>query len=234
MPRNCEKARPNLVDQIVCVDRHQGSGYSDFVVDWQQARTKLELQEPRMEVNGTSPYINQPTENLVTDLEELIRQRGDLSESSRVIEAFIEFKYICQQPPAIVEYIHKKTDTLNPEAGFTRDQIKLHMFSTVARSSSTWGTIQAEAALLNLAGDHEIAAIINANAMNETGDKHHRPHSLLLFDCFDVVGEALHLEALSPASYHLARQIHRLRQARNDSQLSDIKEIQNYLQHNEV
>jgi len=229
MLRASENAKSNPIDQGIRVDRPENFGAPDFVALREQARTEHQPRVLSTKEKGTSPYINQPTEKLVTDVEEVVDRRGDLRECGKVAAALAGFKLICRKPPAIVKYIRNKTDTANPEAGFTRDQIKLHMLATVARSSSTWGTIQAESALLSLAGDHDFAATINSNAINETGDKAHRPHPLLLFDCFDVVAKALNLDALRPASYHLARHIHRLRKFWNDNTLSDVNALYEYL-----
>ena len=105
----------------------------------------------------------------------------------------------------------------------------LFILAITARSSSTWVTIQMQAGMLNLVGEHEMAAIINANAMNETGDKAHRPHSLLLFDSFAALGEALHIDPLTPARYHLVRQIHRIRQSMGEGRFSNAQSIEDHL-----
>lgn len=234
MPRNHEEVGSLLVDQIVQVARREGLSDLDFVAACRRARAALGLRGPTAGGIGAASYINRPTERLATDVEGLVRRRGDLRESDRVTKALRGFERICRRPPAIVEYVLGKTDPEGAGAGFTRDQIKLVMLSVVARSSSTWGTIQAEAALLSLAGDHDVAAVINANAMNETGDKDHRPHSLLLFDGFAALGEGLQVEALTPASYHLVRHIHRLRRRLGDGGFADAGAIAAYLRMNRI
>jgi hypothetical protein len=229
MLRNSDTMISPLDDKSIRSDRRENLGDCDFGRLLQQARTEYELGNLRTEENETNGYINGPTEKIVAELDEHIYKRGDLVQSSRVIESFTAFKCMCRKPPSIVEYIRNKTDCANPAAGFTVDQIKLIWLSMVARSSPTWATIQSEPGLLSLTGDHDTAAIINSNAMNETGDKAHRPHPLLLYDCFAELGKALHFDALTPASYHLVRQIHRLRQLRNDGKCSDVNVIYKFL-----
>jgi hypothetical protein len=178
---------------------------------------------------SSAKYTNSSTAALVEDVEQLIQSREELRDSREVAKTFASFKRVCEQPPTIMNYIRGKTDAASPSAGFNHEQLELLMLAVVARSSSTWGTIQAEAALLAMAGEYETAAIVNANAMNETGDKTHRPHSLLLFDSVGVLGDSLHTEALTPARYHMARHIHAIGRSEANGQFADAAAIQEYL-----
>ncbi|MGO4449697.1 hypothetical protein AB4Y96_12275 [Phyllobacterium sp. TAF24] len=153
------------------------------------------------------PYINSATESLVTEIRDIIHERQDLSDEEQVLHNFKEFSASCSVSPLIVEYIANKISRLENLNVFSDRQLEVLMLGMIARSSSTYGTIPNVVAHLALIGEHAEAAILNENAKNETGDRAHKPHPTLLYDCFAVIGRALSIPVLTPASYHILRQI---------------------------
>lgn len=152
-------------------------------------------------------YPNGATAQLDQDIRALIDLRPDLSSDVALNESFTRLDETCRITPAIVGYVANKLQHETNTPTFTDRQLALLMLGVIARSSSTYGTIPNVVAHLALIEEHQDAAILNENAKNETGDRAHAPHPTLLYDCFAVIGEALAIPALTPASYHVMRQI---------------------------
>jgi hypothetical protein len=160
-----------------------------------------------MEFNMGNQYINGATAALVTDLRGLISKNALFADDPAVIDAFSEFSQTCATTPSVVRYLSDKLAKSSNTPCFKERQIEILMLGVIARSSSTYGTIPNVVAHLALIGEHADAAILNENAKNETGDREHTPHPTLLFDCFKIIGEALSIDYLTPASYHILRYI---------------------------
>jgi hypothetical protein len=154
-----------------------------------------------------SGYINEATGHLVKDLKAIITRRDDLNSNIGVNENFTNFYETCKMRPAIVDYISMEIEKAGNCRAFSAAQVQLLMLATISRSSSTYGTIPGVVSHLALVGEHADASILNENAKNETGDRSHIPHSILLYECFSVIAEALSVPALTPARYHIMRLI---------------------------
>ncbi|MEG9883391.1 MAG: hypothetical protein V6Z86_01995 [Hyphomicrobiales bacterium] len=174
-------------------------------------------------------FINSATRLLVRDFDNLIRSRQDFFESRVVVDSFAAFRRTCATMPSIVGYVDGRIKNAPADRiAFSPEQLELMMLGMIARSSSTYGTIPGVVAHLALVGEHADAAILNENAKNETGDRIHTPHSTLLYDCFAVIGEALHIPVLTPARYHIMRLI-LLGRRRTATNLTGVDAIQIYL-----
>lgn len=180
-------------------------------------------------------YINSATAALVEDLHKLIAEDARLAHDQTVSDAFTQFRRTCATVPSIVGYISKRL-SMPPTSNipcFSPQQIEILMLGVIARASSTYGTIPSVVAHLALVGEHAHAAILNENAKNETGDRGHAPHPILLFDCFKVIGEALSLNYLTPASYHILRYILIERGKTGAPSLRDVESVKHIIARNE-
>lgn len=164
-------------------------------------------------------YINQPTAELVSRFQELAEdlthsQADPFSDSSppKLQKALSEFEELGKKKPAIIDYIAEHTDPNNPEAGFTKRQMEILIASMIFRSSPTYSAIPAAVATSAAQGKHKEALRINDNAMEETGDSRHEPHSLLLYKSMKIVADALGVQSLNPNEYFLARHLSQLRE----------------------
>jgi hypothetical protein len=159
----------------------------------------------------STSYVNGAVKALVTDLEQIIRERDEL-DCPAVRAAMAEFDRTCRTVPAVVSFLKQRTAVPDGCTTILKCHLELLMLSMIARSSSTYGTIPGIVAHLALVGEHEDAAILNENARNETGDRSNRPHAVLLYRCFRTLGKTFGIRYPTPASYHIARQIRACRQ----------------------
>ncbi|MCF4130094.1 hypothetical protein [Methylobacterium sp. SyP6R] len=179
-------------------------------------------------------YINGATEQLANDIRAVIESRPDLQNESPVIESFTRFDETCRMPPAIVCYVAEKLSHEANMPAFSDAQLEILMLAVIARSSSTYGTIPGVVAHLALIGEHQDAAILNENAKNETGDRAHTPHPILLYDGFTVIGAARGIPALSPASYHIMRHVMIERERLGQSVLHTVEAVKDYFAVNDL
>lgn len=177
-------------------------------------------------------FINSATGTLVQEIAQLVHSQPAFRESTTIADSFRAFRHTCTVTPAIVGYIGKRTAVFGRRPVFNADQFELLMLAMIARSSSTYGTIPGVVAHLALIGEHADAAILNENAKNETGDRAHAPHPVLLYDGFAVIGEAMRVPVLTPARYHIMRLILIGRTALDD--LADARSVAAYLADREL
>gem|GEM_PF-3079959 len=149
-----------------------------------------------------------------------------------MVASYADFDQTCKQAPSIVQHAREVIATSDGKPPFTARQLQILMVAFLARSSSTYGTIPGLVSHLSLIGEHEIAAILNENARNEIGDRHHSSHASLLYDCFAVIGQEFSIEYPTPASYHILRLLQLGQLKRNNK--ADIPTIRREIQESDL